>query len=671
MKLLLKISGIAILLIVVGVLVFILTLDINQYKPTLMAKVSEQTGREFSIEGDLQISPSLAPSISVSGISLGNAPWASDQNMLSVGLVEARVSLIPLMSGTIHINHFILHDTTISLEKAPDGSGNWELQGAETSEQADSQSETTALPPIIIEEIEILNAQFIYRDQQSDSTTEFSIREFSAAVTDLDEPFNFGLEADMNEIPIALSGTLGPINTLLSGELYTFDIRGDISELEITLEGSIANALEARGGDIVFSAATGSLLELGELTGSELPDLGPVTVSGNIKFDDPASIDIESLNVVLGQSTITGSINFESEGDIPGLTAQLQSDLIDLSPFASETEEEVEFLFPRDELPLEALTSINVDLSLQTNRLVLPSIELTDNRLSIQLQDGNLRVSNESGLAGGNLSTTIGLQTDSDNQTTLSTNISGNGILLELLPHEDDKWFVGGSTDIAINGQGTGTSIAEIMGSYNGNLLIQIGEATLPNSSIDMFGADVLLSTFNKLNPLSKKETTTLLECAVINLPVNDGIINVDSQIAIQTSKMYMVGSGEINLKDESINLGVKPYAKKGIGLNFSSVAGAAKIGGTLANPGVELDGANALKLGVSAGAAVATGGLSLLAQGLFSKTSADPDPCNTALGIASSSTSASPAESSEQAAKPNTAEKVIDDVKNKLRGLF
>ena len=671
MKLLLKISGIAILLIVVGVMVFIMTLDINQYKPALVAKVSEQTGREFNIEGDLQISPSLSPSISVSGISLGNAPWATEQNMFSIGLVEARVSLIPLITGTIHINHFILHDTAISLEKAPDGSGNWELDGAVTSEQADSESETTALPPINIESIEIRNAQFTYRDQLTGSTTEFSIREFSTTVTDMDEPFNFELAADFNELPIELAGTLGPINTLLSGEPYALDIQGNVSELAITLNGNIANALEARGGDIVFSAATDSLLELGEFTESELPDLEPVSVSGNIKFDDPAKIYIESLNVVLGQFAIAGSINIESEGEIPGLTAQLQSDQIDLRPFASETEEEVEFLFPRDELPLEALTSINVDLSLQTNRLILPSIELTNNRLSIQLQDGNLNFSNESGLAGGNLSAKIGLQTDSDNQTTLSTNISGNGILLELLPHEDDKWFVGGSTDIAINGQGTGTSIAEIMGSYNGNLLIKIGEATFPNSSIDMFGADVLLSTFNKLNPLSKEETSTLLECAVINLPVNDGIIDVDSQIAIQTSKMYMVGSGEINLKDESINLGVKPYAKKGIGLNFSSVAGAAKIGGTLANPGVELDGANALKLGVSAGAAVATGGLSLLAQGLFSKASADPDPCNTALGIASSSTSASPAESSEQAAKPNTAEKVIDDVKNKLKGLF
>ena len=40
-------------------------------------------------------------------------------------------------------------------------------------------------------------------------------------------------------------------------------------------------------------------------------------------------------------------------------------------------------------------------------------------------------------------------------------------------------------------------------------------------------------------------------------------------------------------------------------------------------------------KKALSAGAALATGGLSLLAQGLIGRASADPHPCQTALGIA------------------------------------
>ena len=51
--------------------------------------------------------------------------------------------------------------------------------------------------------------------------------------------------------------------------------------------------------------------------------------------------------------------------------------------------------------------------------------------------------------------------------------------------------------------------------------------------------------------------------------------------------------------------------------------------------PLVVVDAANVLKAGATAGAAVMTFGLSTLAQGVFDKQTADPRPCDTALGKA------------------------------------
>jgi hypothetical protein len=189
----------------------------------------------------------------------------------------------------------------------------------------------------------------------------------------------------------------------------------------------------------------------------------------------------------------------------------------------------------------------------------------------------------------------------------------------------------------------------------------------MPNTNIDIFGADVLMTTFNRLNPLSNSEATSLLECAVINLDIRDGLIKIDRQIAMQTEKMNMVGSGEINLKTEQINLGIKPYAREGIGLNLGAISGVARIGGTLANPTPEIDPKGTLTAGVSAGAALATGGLSLLAQGLFNRSQNDPTPCNTALGI--TTTESIPAEPPSSATESDG--NVLDGVKRGLRGLF
>lgn len=653
---------------------FIATLEVNQYKPILIDKVSEHTGREFNIEGDLEVIPSLSPTIAMTGITLGNANWGTNNNLLDVGRIEAKVSLIPLLSGKIQVNNFILHDTSVFLEKNDDGHGNWIFESNQSTTGTQETDETT-LPPISIEDVEIQNVLVSYRELTDESLVEFRLREFTTSVTGLDSPLSFGMEANYNEVPLSISGTIGSLDSLTSGADFPIDISGNLGELIFNSNGSLTNLPDSPSGSIAFDLQIDSLADMNSLADAQLPDQGPLKIAGTLTLSGLDKINIDDINLLLGDLKITGTIGVSTASEIPQITANLQSDVLDLTPFmGEENKEEVEFLFSRDALPLETLSSINAHINYITSRIVTPSIELSENKLSINLNNGNLELSNRAVVAGGNLAAALNLDAINNNQVKLTTRITGEDIMLELLPHEQDLWFTGGATNMSINGSGSGTTVAEIMGSFNGSFLVNIGEATMPNSNIEMFGADIIFSTINKLNPLSSQEDTSLLECAVVNLSVNDGMINLDRQIAIQTSKMYMVGSGEINLKNEEINIGVRPYAKEGVGLNLSSIAGAAKIGGTLANPQAEFDAANAVKTGLSAGAAVATGGLSLLAQGLFSKAGTDPAPCNTALGIAPQ-TSAQPSQSQgaeSQAIEENAGNTdVVDDVKSTIKGLF
>jgi AsmA family protein len=608
----------------------------------------------------------------MTGISLGNAPWGTNNNLLDVGRIEAKVSLIPLLSGNIQVNNFILHDTSVFLEKNVEGQGNWEFEATQTTEETQDSGDSS-LPQISIENVEIQNALVSYRELTDESLIEFRLREFTTSVTGLDSPLSFGMEADYNEVPLAISGTIGSLDSLTSGADFPIDISGNLGELIFNSNGSLANLPDSPSGSIAFALELDSLAEMNSLADSQLPDQGPLKIAGTLSLSGLDEMNIDEINLLLGDLNITGTIEVSTVSEIPQITAILQSDMLDLTPFmGEENKEEVEFLFSRDALPLESLSTINADISHKTSRIVTPSIELTENELTINLNNGNLELVNRAVVAGGNFAAEMTLDALNNNQAKLTTHITGDDIMLEHLPHEQDLWFTGGATNISINGTGSGSTVAEIMGSFNGDILVNIGEATMPNSSIDMFGADIIFSTINKLNPLSSQEDISLLECAVVNLPVNDGMINLDRQIAIQTSKMYMVGSGEINLKNEEINIGVRPYAKEGVGLNLSSIAGAAKIGGTLANPQAEFDAANAVKTGLSAGAAVATGGLSLLAQGLFSKAGTDPEPCNTALGI-SPQTSSQPSQGTEsQATEENIGGgDVVDDVKSTIKGLF
>ena len=68
---LLPVIGILFLLIVILAVWF----DWNMIKPYAERQVTEKTGREFVIRGDLDVSLSLNPLISAEGISLANAEW--------------------------------------------------------------------------------------------------------------------------------------------------------------------------------------------------------------------------------------------------------------------------------------------------------------------------------------------------------------------------------------------------------------------------------------------------------------------------------------------------------------------------------------------------------------------------------------------------------------------
>ena len=94
-----------------------------------------------------------------------------------------------------------------------------------------------------------------------------------------------------------------------------------------------------------------------------------------------------------------------------------------------------------------------------------------------------------------------------------------------------------------------------------------------------------------------------------------------------------------------------------------------------MANPSPKADTEAALKGGLSAGAAVATGGLSLLAEGLLDNGKAnDTNPCDIALGIAPKNKPAENKPAEEKSAVEKTTDTVKDAagaIGDKLKSLF
>jgi len=84
------------------------------------------------------------------------------------------------------------------------------------------------------------------------------------------------------------------------------------------------------------------------------------------------------------------------------------------------------------------------------------------------------------------------------------------------------------------------------------------------------------------------------------------------------------------------LDIGVNPKPREGIGLNLAGFADFVRVGGTLSEPTPTTDATGLATAGAKIGAAVVTGGLSLVAEGLLDRSAGDVDVCAIASGDAS-----------------------------------
>ena len=119
-------------------------IDVNTYKPEILAKTKEALGRDLTIEGKISLRLLPLPTLSVDKIQLANVSEGSQPSMASVDRVELQIALFPLFSKKVEIDKIKLVGANIFLERLGNGRGNWEFspfQRKETSALSPSSSD--------------------------------------------------------------------------------------------------------------------------------------------------------------------------------------------------------------------------------------------------------------------------------------------------------------------------------------------------------------------------------------------------------------------------------------------------------------------------------------------------------------------------------------------------
>lgn len=179
------------------------------------------------------------------------------------------------------------------------------------------------------------------------------------------------------------------------------------------------------------------------------------------------------------------------------------------------------------------------------------------------------------------------------------------------------------TVDIVLTG--TGHSMASIAASLDGHVLVQSDGGQISNRLIDTYGGDFINTVIGAVAPGSRRAYAEM-DCLVLRGTMTDGILRLDPGFAMRTRQVNTVVLGKIDLGSEALDLNFATQPRGGLGITPSSIINPYfKVGGTLTAPRLRLDAQSA---SLAYGAAAATGGISLIVQGVWNRLQGERNPC-------------------------------------------
>lgn len=619
--------GVTLVVLVGGVVVAVSRIDPADYLPIAVAKVKEQTGRELKVDGKIGYTLSLVPTVSVEGVRLQNAPWGSRPDMLIAKRVEVEIALLPLLSGKVDIRGLTLIEPDALLETDANGKGNWEF-GAAPAQPEPAAGEQTS-QNVDIRRAQIENGVLTYRNRQDKKGRKLEIAKLDMKSTGARMQIDLAGRLDAEALEVQATIERG-------GSPAKLDLAAKSAGMTLSVKTAVGDASSKTSAtDGTFELEVRDWKSVARLAGWDPLELPGLKATGALKSASDAWI-VEGLKANLGKSNFAGTIRIGTGKPAAALDIKLDSSLVDLAELQGPPKKAPPKggrVFSAEPLPVAPLKNLDGRIEARIARLALKDGKAVDGvefqavadhgrihadpvRLKIDGRELRIRADLDAS-SGKTLAADVGID-----GTGLS--LGALGALLNLSGTPE-----GSPTDVSIRLAGRGDSVRTLMAGANGDVRIVIGPGRLRNRVID-WGADVT-ELLNALNPGRASEPYTELKCAVVRLPIRQGVARIENSIAAETAKVDVIAAGVIDLRNETLDLGFRPKAATGLGIGLGGLASLGRLRGSLADPKVELDMGGAAKAATQLGIAAATGGLSLLAGGLLSA-NVPERPCQAAL---------------------------------------
>ena len=697
-------AGLLLLLaMLVALLVFfpwdVLRGPVNRY-------VSDQLGRRFEITQRLSVALGRTATVRLDGLEFANPAWAAEPYLIKAKAVEFDIKLWPLLHGRLELPRVALFEPQVNLQLQPDGRRSWAL----ARDTSDSQA-TPAIGTLTVDrgtlkyraahqgaditaQISMVAPGTTSPGTTSSGTTNSSATNSSAADVSAGSdptrkpkpqptalPLRYQASGKWRNEPFTANGRAGGVLALGRDVNATFplEVNAQSGKTTLSAKGTVDNLQTFAGLTAGFDLQGRNLADLYKLAGVVLPSTPPYKLRGQLGKQGPVWSTRQMVGV-LGQSDLSGDLQFDTAAAVPLLTGKVQSKVLDfndllpviglpslpaapqgLQPQGNKTtataQAPAKKVLPTATLDLVRLQAMQADVVYSALAIRhAAQLPLDKGSVRVKLNNGVMQLEPlVLGVAGGSLAGRVLVDTNVS-PAAFDTRFDLRGVALNrLFPTIESTKTSLGNISGQVNLTGRGNSMAQMLGNASGDVAVLMGQGEISNILLEFLGLD----GGEILKFLIRGDRNVSLRCAAVAFDVKQGLMD-SKVIVLDTSDTVINGAGQISLASETLDVLLKPQPKD---KSILSLRSPLKIGGTFAAPTAGPDKA---ALAARAGLAVALGAvnpfLALLAT-IETGPGQDAD-CTGALAKASSvasnkSSKAKPSEPVASANKANNANSV------------
>jgi len=584
-----------VILLVVTTAVLEIPIDLTRFKAPVEALASKALKREVNIDRSIVLSTSLTPLFTLRGMRISNPGGFSQETFISLDSAKIRLDLLPLLQKKIQFSEISVQKLYVTLEENKKGAVNWVIADGDEPIERDKPEEEVSGQEAKTDKVALagdtlvvskLLLEDIVVHYYGPGNSEPSLYQIDKCLGSMlpGKPLELDITGSLTSTPYTLAVNIASLEEFLTENRSWMEMKAEIAGAKLQFNGDI-NLAEAHKSLALKGSVSGQNLNtLNKLLQLDLPPMSSYGVDADLLFKKN-HLEMKNMVVKTGSSNLKGTAQIKKGKEKIDAVVEFSSPIIQINDFIFE-----DWSWSKDDEPLVAdksgtgqekeataaekddtsgggnrklldpdvLDNFDIDLTIRSEKVLLGEEELGSGSLKATVRDGRIAVEPlELNVPGGSVELSASLKPGTVKSDASFRAVMSNFDIGILARRSKPESKMGGMVNLDVDLQSSAASFDQILANGNGYFDFSGQLTNLSAGIIDLWAVNLIAAIVS-----STDENESNLNCAVGRWQVNDGSLTPDI-FFIDTSKIRICGSGEIDFVTNRIDLIISPTPKR------------------------------------------------------------------------------------------------------------